>query len=218
MTDQNLKARLHCCVTLMEFKRKNSIHKVTRDDLYSLEKYTEIRGQFREKVMTHKKSRQLPVGPHATLYFEDALTMQYQIQEMLRTERIFEPDGIQEELDAYNPLIPDGANWKATFMIEIDDPDERGQQLSRMIDIESCIWMKIGKFDRIIPIADEDMDRATEDKTSSVHFLRFELSGEMITDLKRGASLSAGIDHAAYQHTVDPVPDNIRQSLLNDLD
>ena len=193
------------------------MHKFARADLYTLEKYAEIRGEFRDKVMTHKKNRQLPIGPNATLYFEDALTMQYQIQEMLRVERIFEPKGIQEELDAYNPLIPDGTNWKATFMIEFDDEDERRQQLARLIDIESCVWMKIDKFDPVIPVADEDMDRTTEDKTSSVHFLRFELNKEMITALKRGASLSAGINHAAYQYTVDPVPDNLRQSLLNDL-
>ncbi|MBM2830214.1 MAG: hypothetical protein HW411_1004 [Gammaproteobacteria bacterium] len=193
------------------------MHKFTRADLYTLEKYAEIRGEFRDKVMTHKKNRQLPIGPNATLYFEDALTMQYQIQEMLRVERIFEPKGIQEELDAYNPLIPDGTNWKATFMIEFDDEDERRQQLARLIDIESCVWMKIDKFDPVIPVADEDMDRTTEDKTSSVHFLRFELNKEMITALKRGASLSAGINHAAYQYTVDPVPDNLRRSLLNDL-
>lgn len=193
------------------------MHKFTRADLYTLEKYAEIRGEFRDKVMTHKKNRQLPIGPNATLYFEDALTMQYQIQEMLRVEHIFEPKGIQEELDAYNPLIPDGTNWKATFMIEFDDEDERRQQLARLIDIESCVWMKIDKFDPVIPVADEDMDRTTEDKTSSVHFLRFELNKEMITALKRGASLSAGINHAAYQYTVDPVPDNLRRSLLNDL-
>jgi len=193
------------------------MHKFARADLYILEKYAEIRGEFRDKVMTHKKNRQLPIGPNATLYFEDALTMQYQIQEMLRVERIFEPKGIQEELDAYNPLIPDGTNWKATFMIEFDDEDERRQQLARLIDIESCVWMKIDKFDPVIPVADEDMDRTTEDKTSSVHFLRFELNKEMITALKRGASLSAGINHAAYQYTVDTVPDNLRRSLLNDL-
>lgn len=193
------------------------MHKFTRADLYTLEKYAEIRGEFRDKVMAHKKNRQLPIGPNATLYFEDALTMQYQIQEMLRVERIFEPKGIQEELDAYNPLIPDGTNWKATFMIEFDDENERRQQLARLIDIESCVWMKIDKFDPVIPVADEDMDRTTEDKTSSVHFLRFELNKEMITALKRGASLSAGINHAAYQYTVDPVPDNLRRPLLNDL-
>ncbi|MBI4005291.1 MAG: DUF3501 family protein [Gammaproteobacteria bacterium] len=191
--------------------------KITRNNLYTLEKYAEIRREFRDKILVHKKNRQLPIGPNATLYFEDELTIQYQVQEMLRVERIFEPDEIQGELDAYNPLIPDGTNWKATFMIEFDDPDERKQQLSRLIGIETCVWIKVDDLDRIMPIADEDMDRTTEDKTSSVHFLRFNINTETIAALKRGASLSAGIHHSAYQYTVDPVPDNIRQSLLNDL-
>ncbi len=191
--------------------------KLTRDDLYTLEIYAKIRAEFRDKVMAHKKNRQLPVGPNATLYFEDKLTIQYQVQEMLRVERIFEPEEIQGELDAYNPLIPDGTNWKATFMIEFDDPDERRQQLSRLIGIETCVWIKIDNLDRIMPVADEDLDRTTEDKTSSVHFLRFEFNREAITALKEGASLSAGINHSAYQYTVEPVPDNIRRALLNDL-
>ncbi len=192
--------------------------KLTRDMLLSLEKYAEARKVFRDKVIKHKKNRHLPIGPNATLYFEDALTMQYQIQEMLRVERIFEAGGIQEELDAYNPLIPDGKNWKATFMIEFDDEAERRKQLTRMINIETAVWIKVDDMERVIPVADEDMDRTTEGKTSSVHFLRFELTDKMINALKQGASLSAGIDHDAYRHTVDPVPENICLSLIRDLD
>jgi len=194
------------------------MQKLTRDMLLSLEKYAEARKAFRDKVIKHKKNRHLPIGPNTTLYFEDALTMQYQIQEMLRVERIFEAGGIQEELDAYNPLIPDGKNWKATFMIEFDDEAERKKQLTRMINIETAVWLKVDDMERVIPIADEDMERTTEDKTSSVHFLRFELNDKMINALKQGASLSAGIDHDAYRYTVDPVPENICLSLIRDLD
>ena len=194
------------------------MQKISRDTLYSLEKYAEIRKDFRDKVINHKKNRQLPVGPNATLYFEDALTMQYQIQEMLRVERIFEAAGIQEELDAYNPLIPDGRNWKATFMVEFDDETERKKQLAKLIGIETTVWVRVAGFDKVIPIADEDLERATEEKTSSVHFLRFELTDKMITALKQGARLSAGIDHPAYKYEIDPVPENIRMSLIGDLD
>ncbi len=194
------------------------MQKLTRDSLFTLEKYSQIRKDFREQVISHKKNRQLPIGPNATLYFEDVLTMQYQVQEMLRVERIFEAEGIQEELDAYNPLIPDGKNWKATFMIEFDDERERRKNLARMINIENKVWMQVGDLMRITPIADEDMDRTAEDKTSSVHFLRFELTDALIAALKSGAKLSAGIDHDAYRHTVNPVPENIRQALIRDLD
>lgn len=194
------------------------MQKLTREDLFTLEKYAEVRRDFKDRVINHKKNRQLPIGPNTTLYFEDALTIQYQIQEMLRVERIFEPAGIQDELDAYNPLIPDGKNWKATFMIEYDDEAERKKQLARMIGIEKTIWMKIDGFDRIIPVANEDLERTTEEKTSSVHFLRFELTDEMIHALKNGASLSAGIDHQAYQYSVEPVPENTRSALIQDLD
>ena len=194
------------------------MQKLTRESLYTLEKYAEIRREFRDKVMAHKKNRQLAVGPNATLYFEDALTIQYQIQEMLRIERIFEAVGIREELDAYNPLIPDGGNWKATFMLEYEDETERKKQLARLIGIEKKIWVRINDYEKIIPIADEDLERTDAQKTSSVHFLRFELTKEMISALKLGASLAAGIDHEAYTYKVDPVPENIRRSLLEDLD
>ena len=191
---------------------------LTRESLYTLEKYAEIRREFRDRVMAHKKNRQLPVGPNATLYFEDALTIQYQIQEMLRIERIFEAAGIQEELDAYNPLIPDGSNWKATFMLEYEVEAERKKQLARLINIEKKIWVRINDYEKVIPVADEDLDRTDDQKTSSVHFLRFELTNEMVSALKSGAALAAGIDHDNYRYTVDPVPDNIRMSLLEDLD
>jgi len=195
-----------------------TMRKISRHELYTLEHYDRIRADFRRRVMAHKKNRRLPVGPHATLYFEDTLTMHYQVQEMLRAERIFDARGIQDELDAYNPLIPDGTNWKATFMIEFDDPDERRLQLARLVGIENRVWMKADNQDCVFPIADEDLERATEEKTSSVHFLRFDLDDEMIRVLKGGAPMAAGIDHPAYCYTVDPVPEDIRLSLLNDLD
>ncbi len=192
--------------------------KLTREDLYTLEKYAEIRQEFRSQVMQHKKNRRLPIGPNATLYFEDRLVMQYQIQEILRTERIFEADGINEELEAYNPLIPDGSNWKATFMIEFPDEAERREALTKMIGVEDKTWMMVEGHDKVFPIADEDLERDNESKTSSVHFLRFELSSDMVNALKTGANLSAGIDHPAYSHALASVPANIRSSLVSDLD
>jgi len=192
--------------------------KLSREDLYSLEKYAEVRPEYRAKVMAHKKDRRLPIGPNANLYFEDRTTMQYQIQEMLRIEKIFEADGIQEELDAYNPLIPDGSNWKATFMMEYSDRDERQVQLSRLLGVEKHVWMQVADFSRITPIADEDLEREDEEKTSSVHFMRFELTPEMVDAVKNGAALSAGIDHPNYVFSVEPIPQNIRDSLAGDLD
>jgi hypothetical protein len=194
-----------------------TMNKLTRDDLFSLEKYAEVRPEFRARVMAHKKNRQLPIGPNATLYFEDALTMRYQIQEMLRAERIFEASGIQDELDAYNPLIPDGSNWKATFMMEYPDEEERRQQLQKLIGIERHVWAQIADFARITPVADEDLERETEEKTSSVHFLRFELTPEMAEAVKQGAPVSIGIDHPGYTHSVEPLAKNIRDSLAEDL-
>lgn len=194
------------------------MRKIRRDELYPLEKYAEIRPEFRRRIMQHKGARRLPIGPDAALYFEDRLTVQYQIQEMLRVERIFEPEAIEEELAAYNPLIPDGRNWKATFMIEYADPDERRRRLAGLVGVEDCVWIQVDGLDRVTPVADEDMARDTEDKTSSVHFLRFELSAEMVKRLKGGASLSAGIDHRNYQYTVEPVPEDVRKALLKDLD
>jgi len=193
-------------------------HKLTRDDLLSLEQYAEVRPEFRARVMAHKQHRQLPVGPNATLYFEDRLTMQYQVQEMLRIEKVFEAAGIEDELDAYNPLIPDGRNWKATFMMEYSDPELRARELARLIGIEDKVWVQVADFDRVYAIADEDLERQDADKTSSVHFLRFELSAEMAAALKAGAALSAGIEHPNYDHSVLPVPADVRDSLVEDLD
>ena len=193
------------------------MNKLNRDNLFSLEKYAEVRPEFRARVMAHKKNRRLPIGPNAALYFEDALTMQYQIQEMLRIERIFEAAGIQEELDAYNPLIPDGSNWKATFMMEYPDENERRVQLQKLLGIERHVWAQVADFARVTPIADEDLEREDEHKTSSVHFMRFELTPEMVTAVKGGATVSMGIDHPAYTYAVEPVAQNIRDSLAQDL-
>ncbi len=189
---------------------------LTRDDLYGLEQYAEVRRDFRARVMEHKQSRQVAMGAHARLYFEDRLTMQYQIQEMLRVERIFEPRGIQDELDAYNPLIPDGHNWKATFMIEYEDPDERREALARLQGIEDGVWVQIDGFEPVSAIADEDMERQDGTKTSSVHFLRFELTTPMIAAMKAGAGLSVGIEHPAYGCQVEVSPE-VRESLASDL-
>ena len=191
--------------------------KLTRDDLYPLEKYAEIRPDFRQQVMEHKLNRRVHLSEHATLYFESELTMKYQIQEMLRIEKIFEAEGIEEELSAYNPLVPDGANWKATFMIEYSDVEERKKALSQMIGIEDRIYVQVEGFDPVWAIADEDLERDTAEKTSSVHFLRFELQDDMISALKNGAKLSMGIDHENYQHRVDPIPDIVKKSLISDL-
>ncbi|MBX3647404.1 MAG: DUF3501 family protein [Rhodocyclaceae bacterium] len=186
------------------------------EDLFSLEKYARVRPEFRAKVIAHKKNRQLPIGEHATLYFEDALTMQYQVQEMLRLERMFEPEPIQEELDVYNPLIPDGHNWKATFMVEYGDVDERRRMLAKLVGIEKKVWLQVEGCDKVFPIANEDLDRETGDKTSAVHFLRFELTPQMIAAAKGGAALHAGIDHAHYREAV-VVPEAVRASLVTDL-
>jgi hypothetical protein len=193
------------------------MNKLSRENLYSLEEYAKLRKDFRARVMEHKKNRQLPIGPNATLYFEDALTMQYQVQEMLRIERIFEAEGIQEELDAYNPLIPDGSNWKATFMMEYPEPEERRQRLAGLIGIEDKVWVQVADFSRVYAIADEDLEREDAEKTSSVHFLRFELSPEMAQAARAGAAISAGIEHPNYTYSVDPVAGNLRDSLAADL-
>jgi hypothetical protein len=193
------------------------MEKLTRDDLYKLEDYAGNRADIRARVLAHKKNRKVHIGPVATLYFEDRQTIQYQIQEMLRVERIFEAAGIEEELQAYNPLIPDGSNWKATFMIEEPDVERRRELLAGLVGIEDCVWVRVGANDPVYAIADEDLDRATADKTSSVHFLRFELTGKMVADLRQGASLSMGIDHANYSHQVEPVAAAVRAALAADL-
>jgi hypothetical protein len=194
------------------------MRKLSRQDLYSLEQYAEVRPEFRVQVLAHKKNRRVPLGPIAALYFEDRLTMHYQVQEMLRAERIFEAEGIQEELDAYNPLIPDGSNLKATLMIEVVDEEERRQRLSELIGIEKETWLRVAGFEPVFAIADEDLERETEVKTSTVHFLRFELSRDMVSAAKAGAALGVGIGHRAYTQQLEPLPDNIRASLAADLD
>jgi len=193
------------------------VDKLTRADLYSLEDYASARRAFRERILAHKQHRQIAVGPHATLYFEDRLTVQYQIQEMLRVERIFEPSGIEEELAAYNSLIPDGQNLKATFMLEYIDAEERRLALSRMIGIEHKVWIAVDDLAPVWAIADEDLDRSDADKTSAVHFLRFEFTPQMVQAAAAGARLGIGIDHDAYRHRVDPLPPEVRASLLADI-
>ena len=190
--------------------------KLTHADLFSLEQYSRERPAFRAKIIEHKKTRRLPLGDHATLYFEDALTMQYQVQEMLRIERIFEHEGIQEELDVYNPLVPDGSNWKATFMVEYDDENERRTMLAKLIGIDKAVWVQVEGFDKVHPICNEDLERETEDKTSSVHFMRFELSPEMVAAAKVGKPLHAGVDHPEYRVELT-IPEPVRHSLVNDL-
>ncbi len=192
------------------------MQKLTRDDLLSLEQYAEERPAFRDSVMMHKRNRRLGLGTNAALYFEDRLTMQYQVQEMLRIERIFEADGINEELETYNALIPDGSNWKATFMVEFPEEQERREMLTRLVGIENRIYIQVVDFARVFAIADEDLERADEGKTSAVHFLRFELPTEQSAALRSGAALIAGIDHDNYRVEVS-VADNVRLSLLNDL-
>ncbi len=191
---------------------------LTREDLYTLEAYAGLRSEFRARVMEHKKARKIALGEHLTLIFEDRLTMHYQVQEMLRVERIFEPDGIQEELDAYNPLIPDGTNWKATMMIEYPDVAERRGALGRLVGIENQIWIRVGELPAVTGIADEDLDRSDEQKTSAVHFLRFELSpDDQVAALKGGASLQIGVTHPDYTYSV-LAPESVRDSLIADLD
>jgi hypothetical protein len=192
--------------------------KLKASDLLSLEQYHAERERFREKVLAHKKDRQVEIGPNATLAFEDRLTIQYQVQEMLRIERIFEPEGIEEELGAYNPLIPDGTNLKATLLVQFPDVAERRRALVELLGIERRVYVEVQGFEPAYAIADEDLERSTEEKTSAVHFLRFELSAEMRKALKAGAALSIGIDHPKYRHRVQPVPAAVRDALAADLD
>jgi hypothetical protein len=191
--------------------------KITADSLMPLETYAKRREDFRAQVMAHKKNRTVRLGEHVTLLFEDELTMRYQVQEMLRAEKIFEQRGIQDELDAYNPLIPDGSNWKATMLIEYPEIAERKTMLTRLIGIEDRVWVQPEDFSRIHPIADEDLERETEEKTSSVHFLRFELTREMTKALKFGARLRIGVDHPNYANVNDNVSEEVRKSLIADL-
>lgn len=189
---------------------------LTRSDLMGLEQYALQRDEFRKRVIEHKKNRRVGIGPNLFLYFEDRLTVQYQVQEMLRIEKIFEADGIQEELDAYNPLIPDGHNLKATAMLEYQDVAQRKQQLALLRGIEDKVWLQVADFDRMYAISNEDLERSNEEKTSAVHFMRFELTPDMIIALQTGAGLKMGSSHPDYQHTTDVNPD-VRAALLGDL-
>jgi hypothetical protein len=196
---------------------QSSTRLITRGDLMSLEQYAEQRDDFRQQVLAHKKSRQIALGPNTTLYFEDRLTLLYQIQEMLRIEKVFEADGINEELEAYNPMIPDGCNFKATFMIEYADAIVRAAQLEKMVRIEDLLWMQIGEHEKIWSIADEDLERSTENKTSAVHFLRFQLTDAQAAELQAGAAWNVGVQHPIYTYD-HAIVDATRTSLLKDLD
>ena len=191
--------------------------KLVEADLLSLERYSRERPDFRARVMAHKKNRQIGVGPNTMWLFEDRVTVQYQVQEMLRTERIFEAEGIAEELAAYNPLIPDGRNWKVTLLIEFPDPEVRRVQLTKLRGIEDRCWVQVAGFERLFAIADEDLERENDVKTSAVHFLRFELNDGMAAALRAGAALAAGADHPNYRHELAALPENVRASLLSDL-
>jgi hypothetical protein len=194
------------------------MQKLARQDLMSLEQYADERARLRSEVIAHKQRRTLQVGPNMTWCFEDRTTIRYQILEMLRAERIFEREGIQEELDAYNPLIPDGSNWKATLLIEFTDEAERRAALERLIGVEDRCWVRVSELDRVFAIADEDMARENAEKTSAVHFLRFELSSAMVGAMKSGATLSIGVDHENYRHSLSPVAAAVTDSLRRDLD
>jgi len=197
-------------------QRTTMMTHLSRDSLMTLERYAKERPQFRARVMEHKKNRTVHLGEHVVLIFEDEMTIRYQIQEMLRAERIFEEEGIQEEVDAYAPLIPDGSNWKATMMIEYPDAEERRRMLAQLIGIEDRVWVQVAGHGRVYAIADEDLERETAEKTSSVHFLRFELDPRMLRALKQGAAVEMGIDHPAYNLSAAVAP-AVRASLVGDL-
>jgi hypothetical protein len=194
------------------------MQKLARQDLMSLEQYAAERARLRSEVIAHKQLRNLQVGPNMTWCFEDRTTIRYQILEMLRAERIFESEGIQDELDAYNPLVPDGSNWKVTLLIEFTDEAQRRAALERLIGVEDRCWIRVSELDRVFAIADEDMARENAEKTSAVHFLRFELSSAMVGAMKSGATLSIGVDHENYRHSLSPVAVAVADSLRRDLD
>lgn len=188
---------------------------LNREDLFSLEQYSEMRSGFRSRVLEHKKNRRVSIGPNLALYFEDRLTVQYQIQEMLRIEKIFEAAGIEDELNAYNPLIPDGQNLKCTAMLEFGDVEVRRERLAQLVGIEHMVWLRVEGYGKVYAISNEDLERSTEEKTSAVHFMRFELTAEMIASLRCGAALSFGTDHAGYPYT-EEVPEPVREALIKD--
>lgn len=191
--------------------------KLSYEDLMSLEEYDRVRDEFRGKMVEHKKNRVVSVGGHMTVHFEDRMTMHYQVQEMLRSERIFEREGIREELDAYNPLIPEGADWRATMMIEYGDPEERRVALARLVGIEREVWVRVGEGGKIFAVCNEDLERTTEDKTSAVHFMRWSLSPDDVRAAKGGAPIRIGSDHEHYATEIE-VADGARASLVADLD
>lgn len=220
------RTRSRCCASPMVFESdirllhvvpRYPMPKIDRESLLSLESYARQRKDFRAKVLAHKKDRTIHLGEHVTLIFEDELTIRYHVQEMLRIERIFEEEGIQGELDAYNPLIPDGANFKATMLIEYEDVAERQRALAQLKGIEARVWLQVGQRGRVFAIADEDLERENDEKTAAVHFLRFEFSPEMITALRAGEALSAGADHPQYQVAGGELPARSRASLVADL-
>ncbi|MEA3132951.1 MAG: hypothetical protein QOG17_797 [Gammaproteobacteria bacterium] len=194
------------------------MQKLARADLLSLEQYASDRVRLRNEVIAHKLLRNVQVGPNMTWCFEDRITIRYQVLEMLRAERIFESDGIQGELDAYNPLIPDGNNWKVTLLLEFPDPEERRVALQKLIGVEDRCWVRVSEMERVFAVADEDLERENDEKTSAVHFLRFELTPSMIEAMKSGASLSIGVDHENYRHSVSPLSPTVRDALCADLD
>ncbi len=194
-----------------------SMAQISRDSLWTLEHYARIRNQFRQEVIAHKRIRQVALGDHITLFFEDEKTIRYQIQEMLRIEKTFEESGIQDELDAYNPLIPDGRNFKCTMMIEYPNPEVRKTELAKLKGVEDRVWVQVEGREKVFAIADEDLDRENEEKTSSVHFMRFELDEDMAGALKYGVGLAMGVDHPNYNVVVDPVAAETRASLVRDL-
>ena len=191
--------------------------KLTREDLMSLEEYAAKRADFRKQVLELKKDRKIALGDHATLYFENEQTIRYQIQEMLRIEKVFEAEGINEELEAYNPLIPDGSNWKATFMIEYDDVEERQKVLATLVGVEDKVWVQVEGFDKVYAIANEDLERSTAEKTSAVHFMRFELTPDMAKAVKENKAISMGIDYDGFDQVLSPIPEASRASLANDI-
>jgi len=193
------------------------VKKLARADLLSLEQYASDRPRLRSEVIAHKQLRNVQVGPNMTWCFEDYTTIRYQVLEMLRAERIFESDGIQGELDAYNPLIPDGSNWKVTLLLEFPDPEERRAALEKLIGVEDRCWIRVSEMERVFAVADEDMERENSEKTSAVHFLRFELSPSMVDAMISGASLSIGVDHDNYRHLLSPLPAPVRDALSRDL-
>ena len=194
------------------------MQKLVRADLMSLEQYASERPRLRGEVIAHKRLRNVQVGPNMTWCFEDRTTIRYQILEMLRAERIFESEGIQEELDAYNPLIPDGSNWKVTLLLEFADPAERRAALEKLIGVEDRCWVRVSEMERVFAVADEDLKRENEEKTSAVHFLRLELSASMVEAMKSGAFLCIGVDHDYYRHSLNPLPTAVRDTLCRDLD